>query len=352
MGDNILYLTAQGSAATLSQAARRKRKSPFGPRQNNEPGRRRHEGKRRGSPRDGGKSEQNRQPWRLVNYDVNRSIGGTCDDLETCSACRHGDRRASGSGGLAGGTANAQWVSTSLTIPQQGGGTLSAVAYAPDVTGGSFPLITMLPGGGAQTGSVEWAATRLAAAGYVVLITKPQFGGSTASYNTAARSGIDFMLSAGNPYLALTDAGRIGAPADRPGRALSEPHAGRGYADRRGRGLGQPGHRRERRPGHAGRPRRAKPRPHAARAGSGPGQRHQPEPEHGGRGQEGRLRLGGGATTCRPWRSSSRTPITSSGAPAALRRGTTTCRTTTRRPGSTAGSRTTCRPRTGCWRRA
>jgi hypothetical protein len=69
----------------------------------------------------------------------------------------------------------------------------------------------MLPGGGAGIDSVEWAAQRLATDGYMVIITKPQLGGSTASYNTAARSGIDFLLSSANPFLAEADGSRVGA---------------------------------------------------------------------------------------------------------------------------------------------
>jgi hypothetical protein len=68
----------------------------------------------------------------------------------------------------------------------------------------------MLPGGGAGIESVEWAALLLADAGYVVVITKPQLGGSTASYSTAVRAGIDFLLSQANPFAAETDGLRVG----------------------------------------------------------------------------------------------------------------------------------------------
>ncbi len=101
-----------------------------------------------------------------------------------------------------------------LSIPQQGSSTsLNAAIYAPDplLWAAPYPLVSMLPGGGADIGSVEWAAQRLAADGYIVIITKPQFGGSTASYNTAAKSGIDFLLSAANPFLAEANVSRIGA---------------------------------------------------------------------------------------------------------------------------------------------
>jgi hypothetical protein len=69
----------------------------------------------------------------------------------------------------------------------------------------------MLPGGGAEISSVEWAAQRLAASGYVVIITKPQSGASLDSYNTAVRSGIDFLLSAANPFFSSTDTDAVGA---------------------------------------------------------------------------------------------------------------------------------------------
>lgn len=101
-----------------------------------------------------------------------------------------------------------------LSIPQQGSSTpLNASLYAPDPLAWSapFPVISMLPGGGADINSVEWAAQRLAADGYMVIITKPQFGGSTASYNTAAKSGIDYLLSSANPFLAEADVSRVGA---------------------------------------------------------------------------------------------------------------------------------------------
>jgi dienelactone hydrolase len=101
-----------------------------------------------------------------------------------------------------------------LSIPQQGSSTpLNAALYAPDplLWDAPYPLVSMLPGGGADIISVEWAAQRLAADGYIVIIIKPQFGGSTASYNTAAKSGIDFLLSVANPFLAEANVARIGA---------------------------------------------------------------------------------------------------------------------------------------------
>ena len=100
-----------------------------------------------------------------------------------------------------------------VQIPQQGGGTLNAKVFAPDAAKQTSPCpgISMLPGGGAQINSVEWAAERLAANGYVVIITKPERGGSTESYNTAAKSGIDFLFSDANPYLKNTNVKLIGA---------------------------------------------------------------------------------------------------------------------------------------------
>jgi dienelactone hydrolase len=105
-------------------------------------------------------------------------------------------------------------VTSGLGIPQQGGGTnLSAALYAPDtaVWNPPYPLVTMLPGGGADISSVDWAAQLLARDGYMVVITLPESGGSAVSYNTAAKSGIDYLLSAANPHLAEADSQRIGA---------------------------------------------------------------------------------------------------------------------------------------------
>ncbi|HEX8636793.1 MAG TPA: carboxypeptidase regulatory-like domain-containing protein [Pyrinomonadaceae bacterium] len=98
-------------------------------------------------------------------------------------------------------------------IPQRGGGTLNAKIFAPDASlqVAPCPAITMLPGGGAEISSVEWAASRLAASGYVVIITKPQSGASLNDYNAAARSGIDFLISDANPYLSGTDTDAVGA---------------------------------------------------------------------------------------------------------------------------------------------
>ncbi|HEY0048070.1 MAG TPA: hypothetical protein VGB68_02210 [Pyrinomonadaceae bacterium] len=111
--------------------------------------------------------------------------------------------------GGVGGTIRSQ----DRTIPQRGGGTLNAKIFAPDAAlqTAPCPLITMLPGGGAEITSVEWAARRLAAAGYVVIITKPQSGGGLNDYNTAAISGIDFVVSDANPYLSGTDVNAVGA---------------------------------------------------------------------------------------------------------------------------------------------
>ncbi|HLM00796.1 MAG TPA: hypothetical protein VK400_07050, partial [Pyrinomonadaceae bacterium] len=99
------------------------------------------------------------------------------------------------------------------TIPQRGGGTLNAKIFAPDASRQTAPCpaISMLPGGGAEISSVEWAAQRLAANGYVVIITKPQSGASLNDYNAAAISGIDFLLSNANPYFGSTDTDAVGA---------------------------------------------------------------------------------------------------------------------------------------------
>ena len=53
------------------------------------------------------------------------------------------------------------------TISQRGGGSLNAKIFAPDASQqtAQCPAISMLPGGGAEISSVEWAAQRLAANG-------------------------------------------------------------------------------------------------------------------------------------------------------------------------------------------
>lgn len=111
--------------------------------------------------------------------------------------------------GGVGGTIRSQ----ERTIPQRGGGTLNAKIFAPDIAlqTAPCPLIMMLPGGGAEITSVEWAAQRLAAGGYIVIITKPQSGANLNDYNTAAVSGIDFLVSGANPYLSSTDTNAVGA---------------------------------------------------------------------------------------------------------------------------------------------
>ncbi|MGB6220792.1 alpha/beta hydrolase family protein [Haloferula sp.] len=100
-----------------------------------------------------------------------------------------------------------------LSLPEFGGGNvLIGKLFAPDpAVAGPYPVVTMLPGGGAGINSVEWAATRLAGDGYVVIITQPAQGGSAASYNAAARSGLDFLESAANPVLAECDLTRAAA---------------------------------------------------------------------------------------------------------------------------------------------
>lgn len=90
-----------------------------------------------------------------------------------------------------------------ITIPQNGGGAnLTANLYAPDVAlgAGPYPVISMLPGGGAGLNSTEWAAQRLARDGYVVCLTLPE-GSSENLYANACVSGLNFLASAANPYL-------------------------------------------------------------------------------------------------------------------------------------------------------
>lgn len=99
-----------------------------------------------------------------------------------------------------------------LSIPQFGGGAnLTANLYAPDVALGTgpYPVISMLPGGGAGLSSVEWAALRLATNGYIVCLTLPQ-SSTENKYAAACQSGMDFLLSASNPYLAESLTNRVG----------------------------------------------------------------------------------------------------------------------------------------------
>ncbi|MFY8121703.1 MAG: SUMF1/EgtB/PvdO family nonheme iron enzyme, partial [Burkholderiaceae bacterium] len=109
-----------------------------------------------------------------------------------------------------------------VTIPQQDGGSLQARLVAPLPATGPYPALSLLPGGGAPIDSVAWAADGLARAGYVVIVTQPASGGSLAAYDTAARSGIDFLLSSANPFAAATRGDRVGVAGWSLGaRALS-----------------------------------------------------------------------------------------------------------------------------------
>lgn len=114
-------------------------------------------------------------------------------------------------------------------IPERGTSTtLEAQVWAPDAARQTAPcpMITMLPGGGADISSVSWAAERLAAAGYVVVVTVPSSGGSVGAYHIAAMSGIDWLASAANPYRTDTDTGRVGAAGWSLGaRALTRTQA-------------------------------------------------------------------------------------------------------------------------------
>lgn len=100
-----------------------------------------------------------------------------------------------------------------VTIPEQGTGVpLDGRVYAPPTTAvGPFPLIGLLPGGGVTLDSVEWAATRLVASGYVVVSVTPQFGAQTGSYNLALKGALDFMFSSSNPFATATNRNLVGA---------------------------------------------------------------------------------------------------------------------------------------------
>lgn len=102
---------------------------------------------------------------------------------------------------------------TAMSIPEQGTGrSLPAQLWAPDASRQTAPcpILSLLPGGGAPITSVAWAAERLAASGYVVVVTLPSSGGSTNAYHVAAVSGLDFLESETNPYRASADTGRVG----------------------------------------------------------------------------------------------------------------------------------------------
>jgi hypothetical protein len=72
---------------------------------------------------------------------------------------------------------------------------------------------------------VEWAALRLARAGYVVATVRPATA-TPLAYSEAARIEIDYMLSPASPFAAETDARRVGAAGWSLGaRALSKNQA-------------------------------------------------------------------------------------------------------------------------------
>lgn len=103
-------------------------------------------------------------------------------------------------------------VWSGLSIAQHGGGPrLSANLYAPDASspGAPFPVVAMLPGGGAPLSSVEWAAQRLARDGYVVCLTLPERS-TEDEYSNAAVSGIDYLVSAENPVASECLATQVG----------------------------------------------------------------------------------------------------------------------------------------------
>jgi dienelactone hydrolase len=115
--------------------------------------------------------------------------------------------------GLACGGEGGTVRTAAVTLPERGTGRpLAAQAWAPDAgrQTAPCPVLSLLPGGGAQIASVAWAAERLAASGYVVVVTLPANGVSTEAYHLAAVSGIDFLQSAASPYRASADTGRVG----------------------------------------------------------------------------------------------------------------------------------------------
>jgi dienelactone hydrolase len=116
--------------------------------------------------------------------------------------------------------------SVQVVVPERGTGTaLEARVFASE-TPGTFPVVSVLPGGGAPLSSVEWAACALAASGYVVVVTRPSAGATAEAYHRAAVSGIDFLASSANPFRAQADTGRVGVAGWSLGaRALTRTQA-------------------------------------------------------------------------------------------------------------------------------
>jgi len=83
----------------------------------------------------------------------------------------------------------------------------------PDAGPGPFPLIVQLPGGGAAFDSTQWAALRLAEAGYIVVNIDPSGAGTgTQAYADAVSATIDFLDNPdASPYHAFIDFERIGS---------------------------------------------------------------------------------------------------------------------------------------------
>lgn len=96
-------------------------------------------------------------------------------------------------------------------VPARGGGDIRGRWVVPAAATKRCPAVVLLPGGGAPVDSVMWAAQALAADGYVTLVVQPAQGGSTASYDAAARSGLDLLTSPTSPYRRITDPTRLGA---------------------------------------------------------------------------------------------------------------------------------------------
>ncbi|RLE23311.1 MAG: hypothetical protein DRJ50_06375, partial [Actinobacteria bacterium] len=118
-------------------------------------------------------------------------------------------------------------LSEARTIPLAGElDTLQAEIFRPELgrQTGACPLISMLPPMSTGIEEVRWAAERLAADGYMVILTQPA-DATPASYDVAARAGIDFMSSVENPWLEVTDnrhVGGLGGPVGGNALTLSQ----------------------------------------------------------------------------------------------------------------------------------
>ncbi|GIW59466.1 MAG: hypothetical protein KatS3mg087_0532 [Patescibacteria group bacterium] len=137
-----------------------------------------------------------------INYDTNPPYLGTFGGQKVPASPLY-------CGGV-GGTIRTQDVS--IPSPTENVN-LSGRVYAPDANlmFCPVPLVVVMTGGGATLDTIAWAAQFLAANGYVVVTPLPNLLGDPASFNAAAKAGIDFGLSNSNPYRSSVNPQFIGA---------------------------------------------------------------------------------------------------------------------------------------------